>query len=169
MSQGHCRNWRKYLWLPLVLFSTSYLSSPGFPPCMQTTASSHHTAPAIICYKLFFAFPFFFFFTGSDQENVWERRLPIGAGEWHSAVRVSTPPVLGTPLQPATRAVVCFPRGLDFCVSVADISQTDLRLGRCWFVVPVKWQDSRGSSVPRRLEWDLPSVLGFNEMKLRLF
>lgn len=93
-----------------------------------------------------------FFFTGSDQENVWERRLPIGAGEWHSAVRVSTPPVSGTPLQPATRAEVCFPQGLDFCVSVADISQTDLRLGRCWFVVPVNWQDSRGSSVPRRLE-----------------
>lgn len=71
-----------------------------------------------------------FFFTDSDQENVWERRLPIGAGEWHPAVRVSTPPVSGTPLQSATRAVVCFPRGLDFCVSVADISQTDLRLGR---------------------------------------
>lgn len=62
MSQGHCRNWRKFLWLPLVLFSTSYLSSPGFPPCTQTTASSHHTAPAIVCYKLFFAFPLFFFF-----------------------------------------------------------------------------------------------------------
>lgn len=42
MSQGHCRNWRKYLWLPLVLFSTSYLSSPTFPPCIQTTASSSH-------------------------------------------------------------------------------------------------------------------------------
>lgn len=134
---------------------------------MQTTASSHHTALAIICYKLFSAFPLFF--TGSDQENVWERRLPFSAGEWHSAVRVSTPPVSDTPLQPATRAVVCFPRGLDFCVSVADISQTDPRLGRCRFVVPVKWQDSRGSSVARRLERDLPSVLGFNEMKRRLF
>lgn len=66
MSQGLCRNWRKYLWLPLILFSTSYLSYPPFPPCMQTTASTHH------CCSLFFAFPMFFFLFFFNRQ--WPRK-----------------------------------------------------------------------------------------------
>lgn len=42
------------------------------------------------CFILFsFCIPFLFF-SGGNQEKIWEQGLPVSAGEWHSVVWVST-------------------------------------------------------------------------------
>lgn len=77
---------RKYLWLPLQLFSTSYLSFPSSPPhthkCTRPLSSTSRSCN--------FCSLFLFHFPGSNQEKIWEHRLPIRAREWHAAVWVST-------------------------------------------------------------------------------
>ncbi|XP_056145155.1 LIM domain only protein 7 isoform X3 [Lampris incognitus] len=92
--------WRKYQSLPLLLFSTSYLSSrntsPSRPLLTHPPFSPPHPSSHLFCsvssFLFFFLlcplfFFFFFFFPGGNQEEVWEQQLPIGAGEWRSVVR----------------------------------------------------------------------------------
>lgn len=170
MSQGHCRNWRKYLWLPLVLFSTSYLSSPTFPPCMQTTASAHHTALAVIC-SLFFAIPPFFF----SSYRQWPRKR-LGATtsdrRWRMAFCcVSKYSACIRQLSSTSYSCSCllsWGSGL-WCKCCWYFPDGPPAGSFCVFVIHLKWRDSRGCFMQWLSEWDLPSVLGLNHMKCNLF
>lgn len=119
---------RKYLRLPLLLFSTSYLSSPPHHP---------HAHPCLLCSpnpsRCFCSLCLCpLFFPGSNQEKIWEQRLPISVGEWHSVVWVSILLFPGTSLKPVIHMeALCSPPGLHSKVSVTDISQTDPLLGHC--------------------------------------
>lgn len=130
---------RKYLWFPLLLFSTSYLSFTASPPKISTRVLSWLAASLIVYVQSFFP-PFFLlllFFPGSNQEKLWEQRLPISAGEWRSAVWVSTLPFPGSAFTSLIQKESLSSKLAD--PSAAGVSQAEPLLLCCLFVGHIKW------------------------------
>lgn len=119
-----------------VLNILPFFSSPPTPLHAHKPQPSLLTQPLSLFFSLFIAFPFF---PGCNQEKIWDQRLPICSGEWHSVVWVSTLLFPGTSLKPLIQMeALCSPPGLLSNVSVTDISQADPLPGSLFVCRPHK-------------------------------
>lgn len=107
-------------------------------PRFQLVSSSD-----LLLLSLFMCNPFFplflllLFFPGSNQEKLWEQRLPISAGEWRSAVWVSTLPFPGSAFTSLIQKESLSSKLAD--PSAAGVSQAEPLLLCCLFVGHIKW------------------------------